>query len=148
MERYGCSESHSYIIGVYTSRVVASINGILNNSFRGGKYDPRIIEVDFYGGKNDYITLITTWKSPETESRKSIEFKISEGGSSKGFSPDNLLPSFSSVELINIKESEHICDEDLLELHSSYLINRLDDESLAFIRDEYEVYERKRIMLS
>lgn len=46
MLRYGDIEMHSYIVGVYTTRVQAVFAGEAEASWRGGKYEPIIEEFE------------------------------------------------------------------------------------------------------
>lgn len=45
MLRWGASESHHYVLGVYTSEALAKQAGEVEVSWRGGKYDYRILQV-------------------------------------------------------------------------------------------------------
>lgn len=44
MQRYGSSESHHYIVGVYTTIEQAKLAGEAERSYRGGKYEPLVQE--------------------------------------------------------------------------------------------------------
>lgn len=49
MLRWGDRESHSYVIGVYSSRVAAVHAGKDEREHRGGKYEPEIQEFEVSG---------------------------------------------------------------------------------------------------
>ncbi len=53
MYRWGSRENHSYVIGVFSSEQKAGDAGDAEHKYRGGKYDPEIIEVEidvnYYG---------------------------------------------------------------------------------------------------
>jgi hypothetical protein len=62
MRRWGGEEAHHYIEGVYTTHELAMRHGIANRNYRGGKYEPHIVEMemesedfteipDYYAGK-------------------------------------------------------------------------------------------------
>lgn len=46
MLRYGGNEAHHYIIGAYSTDVQARFAGECEVSYRGGKYDYRITELE------------------------------------------------------------------------------------------------------
>lgn len=46
MYRYGDKESHNYIIGVYTSKDIAIMNGNTEIIWRGNKYYPEVVEME------------------------------------------------------------------------------------------------------
>lgn len=56
MLRWGDDESHHYIVGVYSSREGACFAGEIEKSWRGGKYDYRIVpvELDAASGQDEY----------------------------------------------------------------------------------------------
>lgn len=45
MLRWGDDESHHYIVGVYTTQKYAILSGDSEKSWRGGKYEYRIVEL-------------------------------------------------------------------------------------------------------
>lgn len=44
MYRWGDTESHSYVLGVWSNQELALLHGNLESNFRGGKYDPKVTE--------------------------------------------------------------------------------------------------------
>ncbi len=48
MNRWGDSESHSYLIGAYSTEELATVAGVAEEDYRGGKYDYEIhpLELD------------------------------------------------------------------------------------------------------
>lgn len=44
MLRWGSEEDHHYVHGVYSTRAAAAKAGDVEQSWRGGKYEPRIVE--------------------------------------------------------------------------------------------------------
>ena len=56
MLRWNSDESHHYIVGVYSTREGAQFAGEVEKSWRGGKYDYRIvpIELDAAVGPDEY----------------------------------------------------------------------------------------------
>lgn len=73
MCRYGDSESHSYVSGVYTSLVSACKEGIEHSEYRANKYEPYIymIGVDdvkthnvLARNSNEVKALIESTKTP------------------------------------------------------------------------------------
>ena len=55
MYRWGERENHSYFIGVFDKKQKAVDAGNAEQEWRGGKYDPEILEADLnftYFGKN------------------------------------------------------------------------------------------------
>ena len=46
MLRYGDHESHHYIIGAYSTTELAQSAGAVERSWRGGKYEPRVEEIE------------------------------------------------------------------------------------------------------
>lgn len=45
MLRWGESDSHHYVLGVYSTHNLAVFAGEVEKSWRGGKYDYRVVEV-------------------------------------------------------------------------------------------------------
>lgn len=52
MDRWGDDESHTYVVGVFSSRMAAMHAGIDEKNYRGGKYEPRVVEL----GLDDWYT--------------------------------------------------------------------------------------------
>ena len=46
MLRWGDVERHHYIVGVYTTRQQAELAGEVEKSWRGGKYEPAVVECE------------------------------------------------------------------------------------------------------
>jgi len=51
MYRWGSHEDHSYVLGVWTNKIVAENYGITEESWRGGKYDAEVTEWDLDGNE-------------------------------------------------------------------------------------------------
>jgi len=49
MQRWGSSEDHHYIIGVFKKFKEAQKAGVKEREYRGGKYDPSISEIEIDG---------------------------------------------------------------------------------------------------
>jgi hypothetical protein len=56
MLRWGDDESHHYILGVYSTREGAQFAGEVEKSWRGGKYDYRVVpkQLDAASGQDQY----------------------------------------------------------------------------------------------
>ena len=50
MYRWGNRENHSYFLGIFKDKDKATEAGISHSYYRGGKYDPEVLEVDI-----DYV---------------------------------------------------------------------------------------------
>lgn len=46
MQRWGDTETHHYIVGVFSTKEKADLAGNIEKSWRGNKYEPNIIEVE------------------------------------------------------------------------------------------------------
>ena len=46
MLRFGNEEAHHYIVGVYSSKEGANFAGDMEEEYRGGKYEKRIIPIE------------------------------------------------------------------------------------------------------
>ncbi len=57
MYRYGDKESHNYIIGVYTTKNIAIMNGNVELLCRGYKYYPEVIETELDKSNDNYIVV-------------------------------------------------------------------------------------------
>ena len=55
MYRWGNHEDHSYVLGVWTNKIVAENYGITEEAYRGGKYDAEVTECDLDGNECDNI---------------------------------------------------------------------------------------------
>ena len=49
MQRWGDSESHNYVVGAYTDALQAKEAGLAHRAWRGGKYEPSIVEIEVDG---------------------------------------------------------------------------------------------------
>ena len=56
MLRWGDNESHHYILGVYSTREGATFAGEVEKSWRGGKYEARVVvaALDAASGQEQY----------------------------------------------------------------------------------------------
>jgi hypothetical protein len=55
MYRWGNHEEHSYVLGVWTNKIVAENYGITEESWRGGKYESEVTEWDLDANECDNI---------------------------------------------------------------------------------------------
>lgn len=46
MLKYGCTESHHYILGVYSTKAEAELAGEVEKTWRGYAYEPNVIEME------------------------------------------------------------------------------------------------------
>lgn len=58
MNRWGDTELHSYIEGVYSTKIAAEIAGKLNQEYRANKYEPEILEFPLNERRYDYSVLM------------------------------------------------------------------------------------------
>lgn len=56
MNRYGDREKHSYVLGVWSTWIKAQEAGLIEESYRIGKYEPEIFE--FVVDANEYDVLV------------------------------------------------------------------------------------------
>ena len=54
MQRWGDTETHHYIVGAYYEKAKAEDAGEKEAQWRGGKYEPNIVEVEIDRPKREY----------------------------------------------------------------------------------------------
>jgi hypothetical protein len=74
MYRWGNRENHSYVIGAFTKKQKALDEGEREAQYRGGKYDPEVLEVDpnqsMAGGCISFKTVKELRPHPDLGGRK------------------------------------------------------------------------------
>ena len=139
MNRWGDRKNHSYIIALTYDALTASISGIHEKSYRGGKYYPEVLSFDVKSVKEDYYI-----NEVYDDNRKNAEFMIiGEDVKTEGFVVEDL--KYRKNKIIKCPVRDFISDEEMLELHENLYFYNFSNEELAYLRDRYESYIRRKI---
>lgn len=57
MCRYGLPEDGAYVIGVWSDQSTAMEHGLVEESWRGGKYQPKVLPFEIDGNEHDKMHL-------------------------------------------------------------------------------------------
>lgn len=138
--RYGDTQGHSYALSLTKDRILGKLIGWDHHYYRGNKYDPEIQEVklrpqekyflfEHFNGDRNNLEAIVCHNQEEVEFLKrhseKEKFEVTE------LIPDTSLPS----------------DEAMLGLHSIIHFSMFDEEDQAYLRNLYETYIRKTLIL-
>lgn len=137
LERWGDENNHSYVLGVATDPIIASIHGkYYGTIYRGGKYDPKIEEFHFQ--KTDKMYLLNLYNG---DRENLITYPCTDSFQAKGilkYAPDReffeldktliLKNDMSTTEVEECLQHDHLFTEDEMEVlktqYEKYMRNK------------------------
>ena len=138
MQRWGGYTGHSYVLGVYSDYFIAKMAGKMNNIYRGGKYNSRVITLET---KESTLAKLDIYFHQEEKSSDKHSIEVRDkltGDCSEGLNNFYLQKAKKEFEEFEVLNSVGLSDQEIIDLHNH--LDSFNNEEKVFFRNWYLDY--------
>lgn len=128
MQRWGESSGHSYTLSLASDPLTAKISGKIHHYYRGGKYDPKIIELELR--EQDTFWLVEQFDGD----REFLKVRVCH--SEQSAEEAKREKSREKVEIKKLHPEKIIDGEEIIKAHE--YLSAFSTEEQEYLRNAYE----------